>query len=37
MKTLMVAQAELEDDGTRQRIRRKWPGNPYADQNLAVH
>ena len=34
---LTVAQAELEDDGTLQRIRRKWLGNPYADQNLAVH
>jgi len=34
---LAVAQAELEDDGTLQRIRRKWLGNPYADQNLAVH
>lgn len=34
---LTVAQAELEDDGTMQRIRGKWLGNPYADQNLAVH
>jgi ABC-type amino acid transport substrate-binding protein len=34
---LSVAQAELEDDGTLQRFRRKWLGNPYADQNLAVH
>jgi polar amino acid transport system substrate-binding protein len=34
---LTVAQAELEDDGTLQRIRRKWLGNPYADQSLAVH
>jgi ABC-type amino acid transport substrate-binding protein len=34
---LSVAQAELEEDGTLQRIRRKWLGNPYADQNLAVH
>jgi polar amino acid transport system substrate-binding protein len=34
---LTVAQAELEDDGTLQRIRRKWLGNPYADPNLAVH
>ncbi|WP_006244804.1 ABC transporter substrate-binding protein [Mycolicibacterium tusciae] len=34
---LTVAQAELEDDGTLQRIRAKWLGNPYADQNLAVH
>jgi len=34
---LTVAQAELEEDGTLQRIRGKWLGNPYADQNLAVH
>ena len=34
---LTVAQAELEDDGTLQQIRRKWLGNPYSDQNLAVH
>ncbi|KUH65750.1 ABC transporter substrate-binding protein [Mycolicibacterium novocastrense] len=33
---LTVAQAELEADGTLQRIRRKWLGNPYADQNLAA-
>jgi ABC-type amino acid transport substrate-binding protein len=33
---LTVAQAELEDDGTLQRIRGKWLGNPYADQNLAM-
>jgi polar amino acid transport system substrate-binding protein len=34
---LTVAQAELEDNGTLQRIRRKWLGNPYTDQSLAVH
>ena len=34
---LTVAQEELEQDGTLQRIRRKWLGNPYADQSLAVH
>ncbi len=34
---LTVAQAELEDDGTLQRIRGKWLGNPYADQSLAMH
>ncbi|RAV15729.1 amino acid ABC transporter substrate-binding protein [Mycolicibacterium sp. GF69] len=34
---LTVAQAELEADGTLQRFRRKWLGNPYADQRLAVH
>lgn len=34
---LTVAQAELEDDGTLQAIRRKWLGNPFTDQSLAVH
>lgn len=29
---ITVAQAELEEDGTLQRIRRKWLGNPYTDQ-----
>jgi polar amino acid transport system substrate-binding protein len=33
---IAVAQAELEDDGMLQRIRRKWLGNPYTDQSLAV-
>lgn len=33
---ITVAQAELEDDGTLQRIRRKWLGNPYADQSLGM-
>jgi ABC-type amino acid transport substrate-binding protein len=37
LSRITVAQAELEDDGTLQRIRRKWLGNPYADQSLAVH
>ena len=36
-RRITVAQAELEDDGTLQRIRRKWLGNPYTDQSLAVH
>ena len=31
---LRVAQAELEEDGTLQRIRRTWLGSPYADQTL---
>jgi polar amino acid transport system substrate-binding protein len=31
-----VAQAELEEDGTLQRIRRKWLGNPYTDQSLGM-
>ena len=34
---LTVAQSELEQNGTLQRIRRKWLGNPYADQRLAMH
>ena len=29
---ITVAQAELEEDGMLQRIRRKWLGNPYTDQ-----
>jgi polar amino acid transport system substrate-binding protein len=33
---ISVAQAELEDDGTLQQLRRKWLGNPYTDQRLAV-
>ena len=34
---VMVAQEELDQDGTLQQIRRKWLGNPYTDQSLAVH
>lgn len=37
LSRITVAQAELEDAGTLQHIRRKWLGNPYADQSLAVH
>jgi len=33
---ITLAQAELEDHGTLQRIRRKWLGNPFTDQNLKV-
>ncbi|MGB3353347.1 MAG: ABC transporter substrate-binding protein [Mycobacterium sp.] len=33
---LRVAQAELEAAGTLQQIRRKWLGNPYADQSLGM-
>ena len=33
---VMVAQEELNQDGTLQQLRRKWLGNPYTDQNLAV-
>lgn len=36
LSRVTVAQAELEADGTLQRIRRKWLGNPYVDQRLAV-
>jgi polar amino acid transport system substrate-binding protein len=34
---ITVAQEELEQDGTLQRIRRKWLGNPYTDQGLTGH
>ena len=34
---ITVAQASSKQDGTLQRIRRKWLGNPYTDQSLAVH
>jgi polar amino acid transport system substrate-binding protein len=34
---ITVAQEELEQDGTLQRIRRKWLGNPHTDQSSAVH
>lgn len=37
LSRLTVAQAELEENGTLQHIRRRWLGNPYADQGLAVH
>jgi polar amino acid transport system substrate-binding protein len=33
---ITAAQEALEQDGTLQRIRRKWLGNPYIDQSLAV-
>ncbi|MEZ0339720.1 ABC transporter substrate-binding protein [Mycobacterium sp. pV006] len=33
---LQVAQAELEEDGTLQRIRRTWLGNPYVDQSVGM-
>ena len=36
LRRITAAQAELEQDGTLQRIRRKWLGNPYADQSSAV-
>jgi ABC-type amino acid transport substrate-binding protein len=34
---IAAAHAELEADGTLQRLRRKWLGNPYRDQSLAAH
>jgi ABC-type amino acid transport substrate-binding protein len=34
---ITVAQEELEQDETLQRIRRKWLGNPHTDQSLTVH
>jgi polar amino acid transport system substrate-binding protein len=37
LQRIAAAQAELEDDGTLQAIRRKWLGNPYLDQSLAAH
>jgi polar amino acid transport system substrate-binding protein len=37
MARVTVAQEELEQDGTLQRIRQKWLGNPHIDQSLAVH
>jgi polar amino acid transport system substrate-binding protein len=37
LQRIATAQAKLEDDGTLQRIRRKWLGNPYVDQSLAAH
>lgn len=33
---ITAAQAQLEDDGTLQQIRRKWLGNPFTDQHLAA-
>jgi polar amino acid transport system substrate-binding protein len=33
---ITVAQEELEQGGTLQRIRRKWLGNPYTDQSLGM-
>jgi ABC-type amino acid transport substrate-binding protein len=37
LKRITAAQAELEDAGRLQEIRRKWLGNPYIDQSLAAH
>jgi polar amino acid transport system substrate-binding protein len=37
LQRIATAQAELEDGGTLQRIRRQWLGNPYIDQSLAAH
>jgi ABC-type amino acid transport substrate-binding protein len=37
LTSITAAQDELDQNGTLQRIRRKWLGNPYTDQSLAVH
>lgn len=37
LQRITKAQAALEDDGTLQAIRRRWLGNPYRDQGLAVY
>jgi ABC-type amino acid transport substrate-binding protein len=37
LSQMTLAQAQLEDDGTLQRIRRKWLGNPNIDQSFGVH
>jgi ABC-type amino acid transport substrate-binding protein len=37
LERIAGAQTELEVDGTLQRLRRKWLGNPYRDQGLAAH
>jgi ABC-type amino acid transport substrate-binding protein len=37
LERIAGAQTELEADGTLQRLRRKWLGNPYRDQGLAAH
>jgi polar amino acid transport system substrate-binding protein len=37
LERIAGAQTELEADGTLQRLRRKWLGNPYRDQSLAAH
>lgn len=36
MARLQTAQAALEEDGSLQRLRRKWLGNPYVDQAAAM-
>lgn len=37
LSRISLAQAELEEAGTLQQIRRRWLGSPYADQSLALH
>jgi ABC-type amino acid transport substrate-binding protein len=37
LRHITAAQEELDQEGTLQQIRRKWLGNPYTDQSLAVH
>ncbi|MDT7761208.1 MAG: polar amino acid transport system substrate-binding protein [Mycobacterium sp.] len=36
LRHITAAAEELEQDGTLQRIRRKWLDNPYTDQSLAT-
>ncbi|MGV0742600.1 ABC transporter substrate-binding protein [Mycolicibacterium sp. XJ870] len=36
LERITAAQADLEADGTLQRIRRNWLGNPFTDQHLAA-
>jgi polar amino acid transport system substrate-binding protein len=36
LRHITAAQEALEQDGTLQRIRGNWLGNPYTDQSLAV-
>jgi ABC-type amino acid transport substrate-binding protein len=36
LRRIESAQAQLEADGTLQEIRRRWLGNPYRNQGLAV-
>jgi ABC-type amino acid transport substrate-binding protein len=36
LSRIMVAQEQLNQNGTLQQLRRKWLGNPYTDQSLAV-
>jgi polar amino acid transport system substrate-binding protein len=37
LSRITAAQAQLEQNGTLHRIRRKWLGNPHIEQGLAQH